>query len=57
MYQALKRKVQVGVAMYQLLELYYWTYENRLEISWVRIYSSKTHKSQEEHNDRIEITF
>jgi hypothetical protein len=37
--------------MYQLLELYNWTCENRLETSWVKLYSLKTHKSQEERNE------
>ncbi len=41
MYQALKRKIQVGVALYQLLELYNWTCENRLETSWVKLYNLK----------------
>lgn len=30
MYQTLKRKIQVGEALYQLLRLHNWTYENRI---------------------------
>lgn len=30
MYQALKSLLQVGEALYQLLGIYNWTYENRI---------------------------